>query len=119
MGPTVPKGEYPAFVRHLLPEIEIPGEECLNLNVWAPADAQSRLPVLVWVHGGAFVNGSGSLPEYDGTAFARDGVVCVHAELPASAQGFLHLADAEPNRGLVDVIAALSWVRDEIARFGG
>ena len=119
MGPTVPKGEYPAFVRHLLPEIEIRGEECLNLNVWAPADGPAGLPVLVWIHGGAFVNGSGSLPEYDGTAFARDGVICITLNYRLGAEGFLHLPDAEPNRGLLDVIAALSWIRDEIARFGG
>ena len=91
MGPTVPKGEYPAFVRHLLPEIEIPGEECLNLNVWTPADAPDGRPVLVWVHGGAFVNGSGSLPEYDGSAFARDGVVCVTLNYRLGAEGFLHI----------------------------
>ena len=119
MGPTVPKGEYPAFVRHLLPEIEIRGEECLNLNLWAPAQAPGGLPVLVWVHGGAFVNGSGSLPEYDGSTFARDGVICVTLNYRLGAEGFLHLPDAEPNRGLLDVIAALSWVRDEIGRFGG
>ena len=119
MGATVPKGEYPAVVRHLLPEIAIPGQECLNLNVWRPAGALDALPVLVWVHGGAFVNGSGSLPEYDGAAFARDGVVCVTLNYRLGAEGFLHLPDAEPNRGLLDVIAALGWVRDEIARFGG
>ncbi|HET9101932.1 MAG TPA: carboxylesterase family protein [Solirubrobacteraceae bacterium] len=118
MGPTAPKGAYPAAVQHLLPELEIPGEECLNLNVWAPADG-AALPVLVWVHGGAFVNGSGSLPEYDGSAFARDGIVCVTLNYRLGAEGFLHLPDTEANRGVRDVIAALAWVRDEIARFGG
>ena len=117
-GPTVPKGDYPAAVQQLLPEVTIPGEECLNLNVWTPADAD-RLPVLVWVHGGSYVQGSGSLAEYDGTAFARDGVVCVTLNYRLGAEGFVQLDGAPANRGLLDVVAALQWVRDEIAAFGG
>jgi para-nitrobenzyl esterase len=119
----VPKGQYPAPVRVLLPEVDIPGEECLNLNVWTPAagldDPEPRRPVMVWIHGGSFLNGSGSLPEYDGTAFARDGVVCVTINYRLGAEGFLQLPDAEPNRGLLDMVAALRWVHEEIAHFGG
>src|SRR5450755_4585450 len=76
-GPTVPKGDYPPQYQPLFPEVVIPGEDCLNLNVWAPDPATPGLPVLVWVHGGSFMNGSGSVAEYDGSAFARDGIVCV------------------------------------------
>jgi para-nitrobenzyl esterase len=80
-GPTVPKGEYSAAVRPLLPEVTIPGEDCLNLNVWtpdpaspsppapslpAPGAAPAGLPVFVWIHGGSFTNGSGANAGYDG-----------------------------------------------------
>ncbi|MFZ4719563.1 MAG: carboxylesterase/lipase family protein [Ilumatobacteraceae bacterium] len=101
------------------------GDDCLNLNVWTPDPAASGLPVLVWIHGGAFYAGSGIDPVYDGTAFARDGVVCVTINYRLGAQGFAHFADHFPqladsgNAGLLDQIAALEWVRDNIAAFGG
>ena len=60
-GPTAPHGPYPAPFNELLPEPVIPGEDCLNLNVWTPDPGRARLPVLVWIHGGAFVNGSGAV----------------------------------------------------------
>ncbi len=122
-GPTAPKGQYPEYVRHLLPEIEIPGDECLNVAVWAPADGLaepgSRHPVVVWIHGGSFLQGSNALPEYDGAAFARDGLVCVGINYRLGVEGFLELPDADTNRALRDMIAALYWVREEIAGFGG
>ena len=74
-GPTVPKGDYPPQYALLFPEVVIHGEDCLNLNVWTPDISSAGLPVLVWIHGGSFMNGSGSVGEYDGTAFDRDGVV--------------------------------------------
>jgi para-nitrobenzyl esterase len=118
-GPTAPKGDYPPQYQPLLPEVVIPGEECLNLNVWTPDPAASGLPVLVWVHGGSFMNGSGSVPEYDGTAFARDGVVCVTINYRLGAEGFLYLGDGVANVGLLDQVAALRWVQANIAAFGG
>ena len=124
-GPTSPKGDYPPQYRTLLPERDIPGTECLNLNVWTPADAvgTGRLPVLVWIHGGSFMNGSGANHEYDGTAFARDGVVCVTINYRLGAEGFLYVdGDAgagTANLGLQDQVAALRWVQDNIAAFGG
>src|SRR5690606_19193062 len=69
--------------------------------------------------GGGFVTGAGSTTAFDGTAFARDGVVAVTINYRLAAEGFLHLPDAVPNRGLLDQIAALEWVRDNIAAFGG
>ncbi|GAB3678035.1 carboxylesterase family protein [Actinocorallia lasiicapitis] len=117
-GPTVPKAPYRPPLYALLPEVDLPGEECLNLNVWAPRDAEG-LPVLVWVHGGAFRNGSGSVPVYDGGTFARDGVVCVTINYRLGVEGFAELPGAPRNRGLLDQIAALEWVRDNIAAFGG
>src|SRR5690348_7015891 len=119
-GPTAPKPPYPSPVDLLLPEPVIPGEEVLNLNVWTPDPSAGGLPVLVWIHGGAFVNGSGAVPQYDGTAFARDGVVVVTINYRLGVDGFLHFDDGGPaNRGLLDQVAALEWVRDNIAAFGG
>jgi len=118
-GPTVPKGDYPPPYQPLFPEVSIPGEECLNLNVWTPDPGAAGLPVLVWVHGGSFMNGSGSVGEYDGSAFARDGVVCVTINYRLAAEGFLFLGDDVANLGLLDQLAALSWVQANIAAFGG
>lgn len=118
-GPTVPKGDYPPQYGPLFPEVVIPGEECLNLNVWTPDPGASGLPVLVWVHGGSFMNGSGSVGEYNGAAFARDGVVCVTINYRLAADGFLFLDDGTANLGLLDQLAALAWVQDNIAAFGG
>jgi para-nitrobenzyl esterase len=119
-GPTAPKPPYPSPVDLLLPEPVIPGEDVLNLNVWTPDPAAGGLPVLVWIHGGAFVHGSGAVPQYDGTAFARDGVVVVTVNYRLGVDGFLHFDDGGPaNRGLLDQVAALEWVRDNIAAFGG
>jgi para-nitrobenzyl esterase len=117
-GPTVPKGPYPPPFDELLPEPQIDGEDCLNLNVWTP-DVSARLPVFVWVHGGAFANGSGAVPQYDGTAFARDGVVSVTFNYRLGADGFLDTGDDATNLGMRDQIAALEWVRENVAAFGG
>jgi para-nitrobenzyl esterase len=118
-GPTVPKGDYPPQYAVLFPEEVIPGEECLNLNVWTPDPGAAGLPVLVWIHGGSFMNGSGSVGAYDGAAFARDGVVCVTINYRLAAEGFLFLDDGLANLGLLDQLAALRWVQDNIAAFGG
>jgi para-nitrobenzyl esterase len=117
-GPTVPKGDYPPQYAPLFPEVVIPGEDCLNLNVWTP-DLSGSLPVLVWIHGGSFMNGSGSVAEYSGAGFARDGVVCVTINYRLSAEGFLFLGDGIANLGLLDQLAALRWVQDNISAFGG
>ncbi|MGV9855349.1 carboxylesterase/lipase family protein [Streptomyces sp. NPDC003442] len=119
MGPTAPKGDYPPAFRRLFLEVEIEGEECLNLNVWTPDPKVSGLPVLVWIHGGSFANGSNSVAAYDGSAFARSGVVCVAINYRLAAEGFLFLGDGAANLGLQDQVAALEWVRDNIAAFGG
>ena len=101
-------------------------EDCLTLNVFAPQGA-ARLPVMVWIHGGGLVNGSGTAALYDGSALARQGVVVVtlnyrlgrfgffaHPALTAEAGG-----GATANYGLMDQIAALQWVKRNIRRFGG
>jgi len=118
-GPTAPHPGYPKPFDRLLPDPQIPGDDCLNLNVWSPDPGGSGLPVMVWVHGGAFRNGSGAVPLYDGTHFARDGVVCVSVNYRLGMEGFGNLPGAPSNRGLLDQIAALHWVQDNIAAFGG
>lgn len=118
-GATVPKPPYPVPFDGLLPEPVIAGRDCLNLNVWTPDPGQAGLPVMVWIHGGAFVNGSGAVSQYAGDRFARDGVVCVTINYRLGCEGFLLLDDAIPNRGLLDQLAALEWVHENIAAFGG
>jgi para-nitrobenzyl esterase len=94
------------------------GDDYLTLSISAPADAKGA-PVVVWVHGGAFIAGSTRAPAYDGETFARDGIVFVGVNLRLGAAGFLALPDAPNNRGVLDVVAALEWVQRNIAAFGG
>jgi para-nitrobenzyl esterase len=105
------------------------GEDCLTLNVWASSDiaAGDRKPVMVWVHGGAYILGSASQPLYDGRVLAGGGeVIVVTLNYRLGALGFLDLSEFntprrrfDSNLGLRDVLAALHWVRDNIAAFGG
>jgi para-nitrobenzyl esterase len=118
-GATVPKGEYPPQYQALLPEPTIPGTDCLNLNVWTPDPAATGLPVFVWIHGGSFMNGSGAVGAYRGSSFARDGIVCVTINYRLQAEGFLYSSDGVSNLGLLDQLAALTWVQQNIAAFGG
>lgn len=117
-GPTAAQSAYPVPMDAVLPSSVAPGDEYLNVNVWAPAEA-SRCPVMVWIHGGAFVRGANSLAVYDGSAFARDGIVLVSVNYRLGAPGFAALDGAPTNLGIRDQIAALQWVRDNIAVFGG
>ncbi|MFA7768871.1 carboxylesterase/lipase family protein [Streptomyces sp. NRRL S-448] len=119
-GPTAPKVPYPDTFAALLPDPVIPGDDCLNVNVWTPDPAPgARLPVMVWIHGGAHTRGSSAVPVYDGSAFARDGVVLVSFNFRLGVLGYGLFPDAPANRGLLDQIAALAWVRDNIGAFGG
>ncbi|MFE4368357.1 carboxylesterase/lipase family protein [Streptomyces sp. NPDC056835] len=95
------------------------GEDYLTVNVATPAATAGDLPVMVFVHGGGFVAGSTRSAVYDGSAFARDGVVLVTLNYRLGIAGFLDLPGAPANRGLLDVVAALRWVRENIAAFGG
>ncbi len=99
---------------------------CLTLNVWTPAADDGRRPVMFWIHGGGFVTGAGTVPWYDGTNLARRDVVVVSCNYRLGALGFLHLEQiagsslaGSGNAGLLDQIAALRWVQDNIAAFGG
>jgi para-nitrobenzyl esterase len=116
-GAKPPQLPYPPPWNVLIPERGPDGEDCLNLNIWTPATAAAGLPVMVWIPGGMFEAGSGAT--YDGTCFARDGIVCVTINYRVGPEGFLHLGKESTNRGLLDQIAALEWVGDNIAAFGG
>ena len=115
-----------AVPRRPFPE-EPQSEDCLFLNVWTPSPDNERRAVMVWIHGGAFVNGSGSSPMHPGATLAkRGGVVMVTINYRLGALGFLNLDQvtggkipASGNEGLLDQIAALQWVHDNIKAFGG
>lgn len=117
-GPTAAQSPYPTPMDRLLPSSVTPGDDYLNVDVWAPTGGAGR-PVLVWVHGGAFVRGANSVPTYDGTAFARDGVVVVGINYRLGVPGFAVLEGAPTNLGIRDQVAALEWVRDNVEAFGG
>lgn len=116
------------FIGDDAPLATIPAEDCLFLNVWRPAGAAGKkLPVMVWIHGGGYVNGGTSPAIYDGSAMARDGVVVVSANHRLGRFGFFaHPAltaeaagSPTANYGYMDQIAALRWVAANIAAFGG
>lgn len=101
-------------------------EDCLTLNVWTPEIRPAeKLPVMVWIHGGGFSQGSGNLPQLNGTAIPREGVVVVTINYRLAIFGFLAhpvlATDGETagNYGLLDAVAALQWVQRNIAAFGG
>ncbi len=103
-------------------------EDCLYVNIWTPAkSASAKLPVFVYIHGGAFTGGSGSVALYDGEGLARKGIVVVNFNYRVGIFGFFTHPEltkesehhASGNYGLLDHVAALQWVRDNIAAFGG
>ena len=94
------------------------GDDWLTVNVWSP-DLGGGLPVMVWIQGGGYAFGTSGLPEYDGAALARGGVVVVTFNYRVGLEGFGYLDGTPPNRGLLDQVAALEWVRDNIDGFGG
>ncbi|MFJ6738390.1 carboxylesterase/lipase family protein [Streptomyces sp. NPDC091279] len=119
-GPTPPKPPYSDAFARLLADPVVPGDDCLNLNVWTPEPGPAaRLPVLVWLHGGALTRGSAAVPVYDGRTFARDGVVFVSVNYRLGVEGYGLFPDTPANPGLRDQLAALRWVRESIGAFGG
>jgi para-nitrobenzyl esterase len=121
-SPTAPqpaRGFAGLDMTHYLGPGWVRGEEYLTVDVRTPASDDAARPVMVYVHGGGFVSGTGQAALYDGRAFARDGVVLVTLNYRIGIPGFLDLDGAPANRGLLDVLAALRWVRDTIPAFGG
>lgn len=104
-------------------------EDCLYLNIWKPADTKpgAKLPVMVWIHGGGFTGGSGSSPQNFGNQFARQGIILVTFNYRLGRLGFFafpalekeHPEEPKGNYGYMDQIAALKWIKDNIAAFGG
>lgn len=128
-GPGCPQPKRrsvaPAGVERFSPATQ--SEDCLTLNVWSPGRRGDKLPVMVWIHGGAFRVGGSSLPYFDGQAFARQGVILVSFNYRLGRLGFfahpliVDSAHGEPvgNYGVMDQLAALRWVKQNIAAFGG
>ncbi|MEU1519413.1 carboxylesterase family protein [Streptomyces sp. NPDC005811] len=123
MGPTAPQPVRDAFGTLDMSPYFGPGwqrgEDYLTVNIWALRTDGPGRPVTVFVHGGVVVAGSNGAPLHDGTAFARDGVVLVTVNYRLGIPGFLHLPDTPDNRGMLDGLDALRWIRDNIDRFGG
>ncbi len=128
-GSVCPQAPYPAGSIYLAYDLTPPpqSEDCLYLNVWTAAKRGEKRPVMVWIHGGALTRGSGAQPIYDGTALAKKGVVLVTINYRLGPLGFLAHPEltaespqhASGNYGLLDQLAALKWVRKNIAAFGG
>jgi len=121
-GPNTPFGPWTSEFLLLGPT----SEDCLYLNVWTAANANARRPVLVYIYGGGFSSGSGDVPVYDGSHLAAEqGLVVVNMNYRVGSLGFLahpeltKEAGASGDYGLMDQVAALQWVRDNIAAFGG
>lgn len=120
-GPTSRRHPFDAL--SLMPEPVIPGDDVLNLNVFTPAPnlTTAKLPVFVWIHGGGYLGGTAANPWYDGKSFNARGVVVVSIGYRLGFEGYGYIEDAAApaNRGLLDQILALHWVRENIEQFGG
>jgi para-nitrobenzyl esterase len=119
-GPIAP--QTPSRLRVAMGDFTRPqDEDCLTLTIWTPALDAAKRPVLVWLHGGAYTTGAASLDWYDGSILSREGdIVVVGVNYRLGALGFLHYPSvSEGNLGIGDQQAALVWIRDHIASFGG
>jgi len=118
-GATAPQAPYQGATAELLGSVTIAGDDILTANVWRPEDADGA-PVILWIHGGALERGTAALSVYDGAPFARDGIVFVSINYRLGSEGFSVFDDGAPlNLGVADAAAALRWVHEEIAAFGG
>ncbi len=121
-GPNAPHRvkDFPGLdVAPLIGEGWVEGDDFLSANVWTPEANGGGRPVMVWIHGGGFVIGSKDASISDGTAFARDGLVCFAINYRLGVEGFLPIPGVPTNLGLRDMIAGLLWVRANAAAFGG
>lgn len=116
-GPTAPQAVFPGAPP--APPEHAGRGDWLTVNVWTPDTGAKTLPVLVWIHGGAYLFGTGADPGTDGSVFANAGAVMVSCNYRLGVEGFAQIPGAPPNRGLLDLVAALRWVADNVAAFGG
>jgi para-nitrobenzyl esterase len=118
-GPPPPQAE--ALLSPGEPSPNVPGtsEDWLTVNIWTPDPGAGGLPVMVWIYGGAYLVGRSADPRFDGTTLAGEGVVLVTLNYRVGMEGFAHIERAPDNRGLLDQVAALQWVHDNITGFGG
>jgi len=91
----------------------------LTLNIWRPGNTEGKLPVMIWIPGGAWIREDATESVYDGSVFAKKGVMVVTVNYRVGVDGFMHFAQRPDNRGIADQIAALKWVQHNIANFGG
>ena len=102
------------------PGVPTAGDNWLTVNVWAPENVSTPLPVMVWIYGGGYTRGGTDEPTYEGTLLAREGrVIVVTVNYRSGVEGFTWIDGAPPNRGLLDLVAALRWVNNNIRAFGG
>ena len=113
-----PPPQSGAFGMDALGEKGEEGDDWLTVNVWS-RDLHGRLPVMVWIQGGAYTFGMSGLPEYDGSTLAHGGVVVVTFNYRVGLEGFGYIEGLPVNRGLLDQVAALEWVKDNVGAFGG
>ncbi|WP_218024348.1 carboxylesterase/lipase family protein [Nocardia lijiangensis] len=119
-GPPVPQARHAGSVMSSASGRTDDGSDnCLSLNIWSPDLGAARLPVMVWIQGGTYLENNTANPHYDGATLAGSGVVVVSMNYRVGVEGFAHIAGAPDNRGILDQIAALRWVQDNIAAFGG
>ena len=133
-SPAIQPGRAPGsfYYKEFQPEPLLPqSEDCLYLNIWTPADAvghpDAKLPVAMWIHGGAYYNGCGSDVAFDGEAWATRGVILVTINYRLGPLGFFshpyltaeNSYGASGNQGIYDQLAAIKWIHDNIAQFGG
>jgi para-nitrobenzyl esterase len=127
-GPACPQPPWPYPVISGIMDVGVTSEDCLYLNVWTPAESpEESMPVMVWIYGGAFTTGASNLPIYNGLHLAERGVVVVSFNYRVGPFGFMahpFLSEESPNGvsgnyGMLDQIAALEWVRENIEVFGG
>ncbi|WP_433207929.1 carboxylesterase/lipase family protein [Nocardia sp. CA-107356] len=119
-GPLVPQaGHTGSVMSSVSGRLGDGSADCLTLNVWSPDLGAAGLPVMVWIQGGTYLENNTGNPHCDGATLARSGVVVVSMNYRVGADGFARIAGAPDNRGILDQIAALRWVQDNIVAFGG
>ncbi|MGK8486871.1 carboxylesterase/lipase family protein [Nocardia asiatica] len=119
-GPPVPQpSNTGSAMTSVSGSTEDGSEDCLTLNVWSPGLGAAKLPVMVWIQGGTYLENNTANPHLDGATLAGAGVVVVSMNYRVGVDGFARITGAPDNRGILDQIAALHWVQDNIAAFGG